>query len=53
VQRGNILHIATQPDTTMVFDKNGKLRTNGRPRTVILSDQEPAADAPANKPNAQ
>lgn len=53
VQRGNILHKATQADTTMVFDKNGKLRTNGRPRTVILSDQEPAADAPANKPNAQ
>lgn len=43
VQRGNVLHIATQPDTTMVFDKTGKLRTNGRPRTVILSD-EPAPD---------
>lgn len=52
VQRGNVLHRATQPDTTMVFDKNGKLHTNGRPRTVILSNEAPAT-APAAKPNAQ
>jgi lipopolysaccharide export system protein LptA len=43
VQRGNVLHIATQADTTMVFDKTGKLRTNGRPRTVILSDEPSSA----------
>lgn len=48
VQRGNLLHIATQADTTMVFDKNGKLHTNGRPRTVILSDEAKPAS-----PNAQ
>jgi hypothetical protein len=40
VQRGNILHMATQPDTLMVFEKDGRLRTTGRPRTVILSDDE-------------
>ncbi len=44
VQRGNVLHIATQPDTTMVFDKKGKLHTNGRPRTVILSGETPATN---------
>ncbi len=38
VQRGNILHMATQPDTLMVFEKDGRLRTTGRPRTVILSE---------------
>ncbi len=56
VQRGNILHIATQPDTTMTFDQSGRLQTNGRPRTVILSDDKPAAPtgtAPANNPQAQ
>ena len=53
VQRGNVLHIATQPDTTMVFDKKGKLHTNGRPRTVILSDEAPATAPPAANPNAQ
>lgn len=40
VQRGNILHMATQPDTLMVFEKDGRLRTTGRPRTVILSEEE-------------
>jgi hypothetical protein len=53
VQRGNVLHIATQADTTMVFDKTGKLRTNGRPRTVILSDEPapaPGASATVKKP---
>lgn len=56
VQRGNVLHIATQADTTMVFDKTGKLRTNGRPRTVILSD-EPAtatgAEPTVTKPQSR
>ncbi len=52
VQRGNVLHIATQPDTTMVFEKNGKLRTNGRPRTVILSDAASGAQPPAANPKA-
>ncbi len=41
VQKGNVLHIATTADTTMTFDKAGRLRTNGRPRTVILSDEQP------------
>jgi lipopolysaccharide export system protein LptA len=41
VQKGNVLHIATTADTTMVFDKEGRLSTNGRPRTVILSDDQP------------
>jgi lipopolysaccharide export system protein LptA len=41
VQKGNVLHIATTADTTMVFDKDGRLSTNGRPRTVILSDDQP------------
>lgn len=41
VQKGNVLHIATTADTTMVFDKEGRLSTNGRPRTVILSDEQP------------
>jgi lipopolysaccharide export system protein LptA len=49
VQRGNVLQIATQSDTTMVFKKSGKFITNGRPRTVILND----AAAPAANPNAQ
>jgi lipopolysaccharide export system protein LptA len=40
VQRGNILHMATQPDTLMVFEKDGRLRTTGRPRTVILSEED-------------
>lgn len=40
VQRGNILHMATQPDTLMVFEKDGRLRTTGRPRTVILGEEE-------------
>ena len=40
VQRGNILHIATQPDTEMIFEQNGKLRTTGRPRTVILQGDD-------------
>jgi len=48
VQRGNVLHIATQADTTMVFDKTGKLRTNGRPRTVILSDEPAPASGAAS-----
>lgn len=43
VQRGNILHIATQPDTLMIFDPGGRLRTTGRPRTVILSEGEQEA----------
>ncbi len=47
VQKGNVLHIATTADTTMVFDKEGRLSTNGRPRTVILSD-----DAPPQKPSS-
>lgn len=42
VQRGNILHMATQPDTLMVFEKDGRLRTTGRPRTVILGEEEGA-----------
>lgn len=41
VQKGNVLHIATTTDTVMIFDKEGRLRTNGRPRTVILSDDQP------------
>ncbi|MEQ1751855.1 MAG: LptA/OstA family protein, partial [Prosthecobacter sp.] len=49
VQRGNVLQIATQSDTTMVFKKSGKFITNGRPRTVILNDTA----APAANPNAQ
>jgi ferredoxin len=56
VQRGNVLHIATQADTTMVFDKTGKLRTNGRPRTVILSDEPaplPGTVPPATKPQSR
>lgn len=54
VQRGNVLHIATQADTTMVFDKTGKLRTNGRPRTVILSNEAPAAEAaPTTNPQSR
>lgn len=40
VQRGNILHMATQPDTLMVFEKDGRLRTTGRPRTIILGEEE-------------
>lgn len=56
VQRGNILHLSTQPDTTMTFDQSGRLQTNGRPRTLILSDDKPAAPvgAPAaSNPQAQ
>lgn len=57
VQRGNILHIATQPDTTMTFDQSGRLQTNGRPRTVILSDDKPGSSpvgaSPASNPQAQ
>ena len=41
VQKGNVLHIATTADTVMIFDKEGRLRTNGRPRTVILSGDQP------------
>ncbi len=41
VQKGNVLHQATTADTVMIFDKEGRLRTNGRPRTVILSDDQP------------
>ncbi|HCN28325.1 MAG TPA: hypothetical protein DIT64_06055 [Verrucomicrobiales bacterium] len=44
VQRGNILHLATQPDTLMIFDPNGKLRTTGRPRTIILNDEDKSTD---------
>lgn len=40
VQKGNILHVATQPDTLMIFDQKGSLRTVGRPRTIILNDAE-------------
>jgi hypothetical protein len=46
VQKGNVLHIATTADTTMIFDKEGRLRTNGRPRTVILSDDQPQGTTP-------
>jgi len=56
VQRGNILHMATQPDTTMTFDQSGRLQTNGRPRTVILSDERaaaPEAVPAASNPQAQ
>lgn len=42
VQRGNILQIAADPGTTMVFDKNGRMNTNGNSRTVILSQETPA-----------
>jgi hypothetical protein len=40
----------------MTFDKSGRLQTNGRPRTVILSDDKPATQvgAPAvSNPQAQ
>jgi lipopolysaccharide export system protein LptA len=49
VQRGNALQIAIQPDTKMMFDKNGKFTSNPRSRTVILSDdpQGAASTAPA------
>jgi lipopolysaccharide export system protein LptA len=56
VQRGNILHLSTQPDTTMTFDQSGRLQTNGRPRTLILSDDKPAAPVgvpAASNPQAQ
>lgn len=43
VQKGNILHVATQPDTLMIFDQKGSLRTIGRPRTIILSDGDKAS----------
>jgi lipopolysaccharide export system protein LptA len=43
VQKGNVLHSATTADTVMIFDKEGRLRTNGRPRTVILSDGQPGS----------
>lgn len=42
VQRGDVLHIATDADTVMRFDKNGKLHTTGRTRTVKVGGEEPA-----------
>jgi lipopolysaccharide export system protein LptA len=38
VQKGNVLHVATTADTMMIFDRAGSLRTQGRPRTVILNE---------------
>jgi hypothetical protein len=43
VQKGNVLHVATTPDTYMIFDRAGNLRTIGRPRTVILNEGQPKA----------
>jgi lipopolysaccharide export system protein LptA len=61
VQRGNMLHIADQPDTEMTFDPNGKLHTSGHTRTVILQGEEGASSTPRGNllptgngnPNAQ
>jgi len=51
VQRGDVLHIAAQPDTVMIFDKNGKLRTTGRTRTIKSGvEDQPAAPAPGGTP---
>lgn len=38
VQKGNVLHVATTADTVMIFDRAGSLRTQGRPRTMILNE---------------
>jgi lipopolysaccharide export system protein LptA len=44
VQRGNILHIATDPSTQMTFDMDGRLHTSGgRQRTVVLPSSGPGA----------
>lgn len=48
VQKGNVLHSAITADTTMVFDKEGRLHTNGRPRTTILSDPPAGNTPPSN-----
>jgi lipopolysaccharide export system protein LptA len=38
IQSGNLLHIATDPSTEMVFDPDGKFHaTGGRQRTIVLS----------------
>jgi lipopolysaccharide export system protein LptA len=50
VQRGNILHMATQPDTLMVFDRDGRLRTTGRPRTIILGEENGRLEADGPPP---
>jgi len=48
VQKGNVLHSAITADTTMVFDKEGRLHTNGRPRTTILSEPPAGTTPPTN-----
>lgn len=58
VQRGNVLHIATDPSTEMTFESNGRLHTaGGRQRTVVLQADNPSGASPAesfpkSKPNA-
>ncbi|MDZ4288758.1 MAG: LptA/OstA family protein [Prosthecobacter sp.] len=58
VQSGNMLHIATDPSTEMIFDPNGKFHSNrGRQRTIILQADtvpgaSPAESLPKSKPNA-
>ncbi len=44
VQRGNMLQIATDPSTTMTFDKKGKMNTSGPSSTVILNKEEPPSN---------
>lgn len=44
VQTGNVMQVATTPDTVMTFDEKGNFHSNRRTRTVILSeDNAPGA----------
>lgn len=44
VQTGNVMQVATTPDTVMTFDEKGNFNSNRRTRTVILSeDNAPGA----------
>jgi lipopolysaccharide export system protein LptA len=54
VQRGNVLHIATDPSTEMTFDPNGKLRTTGgRQRTIVLPADSAQGAAPVPTQNSR
>jgi hypothetical protein len=53
VQEGMNTHVATSPDTVMVINQNGQLKTHGPSRTDIRQqpDQENGNDEPKASPS--
>lgn len=49
VQTGNVMQMATTPDTVMTFDEKGNFHSNRRTSTVILSEDGAAATPGTNQ----